>query len=236
MHEFIVSEHLEFDRSQSTCECQCEYDVEYYDIGLYRKYNIEIPQSIISASQKRQAEFLAGRYAAIAALNAMGVYTNQIPIAENRSPIWPIGIKGSIAHTDSKAITIVSNSVFLTEIGVDMEPWISKQVSKEISEEILTPDEHELLHTFDYPFERLLTVCFSAKESVYKAIFGQIKWVTSFKQLETVSITLGEKGMIKIILSEDIVSKLPQKKEYLCTYSNHKNETITRLISPCDRI
>jgi len=47
-------------------------------------------------SLKRLADFSTGRYCAIKALEQLGIQDAIIPIGEDRAPIWPEGIVGSI--------------------------------------------------------------------------------------------------------------------------------------------
>lgn len=236
MKNFIVSEHLEINRDEYTFESQCEYNTEYFHIGLFQEYDIKLPRLIIHASYKRQAEFLAGRYAAKNALNAMGIRCCQVPISKNRSPSWPSGVIGSITHSNQIALSIVGCQNNISNIGVDIEPWFTPDVAREISSEILMPTEHSILKALDYPFERLLTICFSAKESVYKAISFENKPIDNFKQLEVVGFTLGKRGTITICLSEALTENSFIKDEFICDYLIHENETITRLIHRSDRI
>ena len=52
-------------------------------------------------SQKRLSDFATGRYCAMKALEQFGIQDAIIPIGEDRAPIWPEGIVGSISHCDS---------------------------------------------------------------------------------------------------------------------------------------
>ena len=71
-------------------------------------YQIDFPTQLKQAVPKRCAEFLAGRYVAQQALKELTTREYQIPVADDRSPIWPEGIVGSISYTDSQSIAAVA--------------------------------------------------------------------------------------------------------------------------------
>src|SRR4030081_3796126 len=58
-----------------------------------------LPQALRHATQKRQREFLAGRWCAEKALQCLGAGSTHVAMAKDRAPIWPAGVVGSITHT-----------------------------------------------------------------------------------------------------------------------------------------
>src|SRR5260370_12550496 len=67
-----------------------------------------LPQALRYATQKRQREFLAGRWCAEEALQCLGAGSTHVAMAEDRTPIWPDGVVGSITHTDDFAAAAVA--------------------------------------------------------------------------------------------------------------------------------
>ncbi|MDQ3204730.1 MAG: 4'-phosphopantetheinyl transferase, partial [Pseudomonadota bacterium] len=65
----------------------------------FRRSAIEPPASIQRSVAKRQAEFLAGRVCARAALLALEGLDFTPIIGEDRAPVWPAHISGSITHS-----------------------------------------------------------------------------------------------------------------------------------------
>jgi hypothetical protein len=53
----------------------CQFNIENYHIDLYRQFNIDLPEHIQRSVEKRQAEFLAGRYAANVVLHQLGFHS-----------------------------------------------------------------------------------------------------------------------------------------------------------------
>src|SRR5260370_23097329 len=67
-----------------------------------------LPQALRYATQKRQGVLLAGRWCAEEALQCLGAGSTHVAMAEDRTPIWPDGVVGSITHTDDFAAAAVS--------------------------------------------------------------------------------------------------------------------------------
>ncbi|WES70612.1 enterobactin synthase subunit EntD [Superficieibacter sp. HKU1] len=119
---------------------------------------------LAQAGRKRKAEHLAGR---IAAIHALGEYDEKgVPgIGEARQPMWPAGIYGSISHSATTALAVVSRQ----PVGVDIETLFTNQLSDELADSIVDSREQTLLRAAPLPFPLALTVAFSAKESLFKA-------------------------------------------------------------------
>ncbi|TLJ10833.1 enterobactin synthase subunit EntD [Escherichia sp. E3659] len=116
------------------------------------------------AGRKRKAEHLAGRIAAVYALREYD-YKCVPAIGELRQPVWPAGLYGSISHCGTTALAVVSRQ----PIGIDIEEIFSAQTAAELTDNIITHTEHEIITGCDLPFPMALTLAFSAKESAFKA-------------------------------------------------------------------
>ena len=73
-----------------------------------------------SAVNKRQREFAAGRAAAHTAMANLGVPPQAILNGDDRAPIWPEGLTGSITHTRGCAIAIVARNSDVRALGIDV--------------------------------------------------------------------------------------------------------------------
>lgn len=139
------------------------------------RIEVLLPDDLISAAPKRRSEFLAGRICAALALRAAGRPTY---VGRNRrAPVWPPGIAGSISHSDSRAMAVVS--VTHTAIGVDCETIMPEALARKLHTEILSPQE-TVLHPHDMPFASFLTLIFSAKEALYKALSQRLETIPAF--------------------------------------------------------
>ncbi|TGC05103.1 enterobactin synthase subunit EntD [Escherichia sp. E2661] len=117
-----------------------------------------------NAGRKRKAEHLAGRIAAVYELREYG-YKCVPAIGELRQPVWPAEVYGSISHCGTTALAVVSRQ----PIGIDIEEIFSAQTAAELTDNIITHTEHEIITGCDLPFPMALTLAFSAKESAFKA-------------------------------------------------------------------
>jgi 4'-phosphopantetheinyl transferase EntD len=122
---------------------------------------------------KRLAEFSAGRRAARAALRKLGAPECAIPSSTDRAPVWPRGIVGSISHTDTTCVSIVSKSSQWGGLGVDIE--VARPLDGDLVASILVPED---LSSCQNPL--LPTLIFAIKEAVYKAQYPITKLLFGF--------------------------------------------------------
>ncbi|MPY23779.1 4'-phosphopantetheinyl transferase superfamily protein [Shewanella psychropiezotolerans] len=170
------------------------YAASNYDERLFLQYNFKFPSELKGAVPKRCAEFLAGRLVARQALQQLTNEPHQVLSAYDRAPIWPSGIIGSITHTSTQAIAVTAYRRHHQIIGVDLENWIETEVAREISSEIIDSRESELITHSKLEFNQGLTLLFSAKESLYKALYPKVKYFFGFEcaQVNTVDIDTGQ--------------------------------------------
>lgn len=128
------------------------------------------------AIPRRRNEFSAGRDAARAALSQLGMPPTEIG-AQNRVPIWPDGITGSITHSATHCLAAVVKTGDLDAIGVDLEP--SRPAGADLGKDILTLQEQ------DIPEDMVLR-SFAAKEALYKALSKRARRVMSFQEVTLV--------------------------------------------------
>ena len=115
-----------------------------------------------TVADKRSREYSTGRRVARVALARIGVVPGEIP-SEDRRPVWPEGVVGSIGHSRSLAAAVVGPSGAFDGIGIDIE--IENAVSGNTADRLLTPTERAWL-----PAPEWRTMIFAAKEAVYKAV------------------------------------------------------------------
>ncbi|MFH5066854.1 enterobactin synthase subunit EntD [Enterobacter cloacae complex sp. 2024EL-00215] len=121
------------------------------------------------AGRKRKTDHLAGRIAAAHALHALNEHT--LPgIGSGGEPLWPEGISGSITHSGVQAMAIAVRDQHLLT-GIDCEAILPEREAKEIKDGVINAQEETCLLQSGYPFGLALTLTFSAKESVFKALF-----------------------------------------------------------------
>ena len=127
------------------------------------------------AVDKRRAEFLAGRFAALEALRGLGVA--ELPGRnDDGSPRWPAEIVGSITHGAERVLCCVARRSELRGLGIDAERLMSDDVKLELRRRICSPAElvlgAEQLPLL--PENELVSLAFSAKESLYKCLYPAV--------------------------------------------------------------
>lgn len=156
---------------------------------------MERPSEACNWSKKRLSEYLAGRYCAIKALAAIdqgnGLWaTNQLPMGDNHCPQWPRGTVGSISHSHSRAIAIAAHTRDFIALGIDCETALSDSAAAEIAPWVLHPDDLHCKITVPIRYGLLITVIFSAKESLFKALAPGDKNIADFGDfLASVSVS-----------------------------------------------
>ncbi len=139
---------------------------------------------LTAGARKRKAEHLAGRIAAIHALREYGIKT--VPgIGEQRQPLWPHGLFGSISHSATTALAVVSRH----PVGLDIEAIFSPQVAADLTNSIIDNTERQVLLHASLPFPLALTLAFSAKESLYKAFSAQATGLPGFASANITALT-----------------------------------------------
>lgn len=150
-----------------------EYNLAEFSPGLFRQLNIPLDPVVANAVPKRQGEFLAGRLLAMKALGNFGMVSRSIPKSSSGNPIWPQGIRGSITHSNGTVgVWITSNPV---DLGLDIESRITTRQAAAIRRVVLTDAEREMgLGDAD------LTTVFSAKETIFKALYPRVSYRFGF--------------------------------------------------------
>lgn len=136
--------------------------------------------------ESRRLEFICGRLCAQRALQDIGIHDAEVQVAHDGSPIWPTGVVGSISHTDTFAAAAVVSSTELRSIGVDSEKIVERQSVDTIRQECLTTREDAQLQSYlgAYDICVLCTLFFSAKESVWKALYPVTQEFLEFRDVE----------------------------------------------------
>jgi 4'-phosphopantetheinyl transferase EntD len=119
------------------------------------------------AVPKRAREFAAGRLCARRALAEFGIVDVAIEVADDRQPIWPDSMVGSITHTAGFSAAVVAERRMVGALGLDSE--VIGDVNAEIWPRVGVPAETAWLRTLpasQHP--AAMTLIFSAKEAFYK--------------------------------------------------------------------
>jgi enterobactin synthetase component D len=172
----------------------------------FQRSAVEPPPSIQRSVAKRQAEFLAGRICARAALQQLEGSSVIPAIGEDRAPVWPAHICGSITHSTGRAAAIVANKQHWRGLGMDLENLLDNDRAERLSAEILTPAELQRMAAGSREQLGLwVTLTFSVKESLFKALYPIVQKRFYFEHAEVLEWT--EQGQVRLRLLTDLSSE-----------------------------
>lgn len=170
---------------------------------LHIDQELEHPLKIAQARVERKNEYLCGRVLAQAVLNHHFGLDQPITSMHEHLPIWPSHVLGSISHSQNKLIVALSNNAIY--LGIDIEYWVTSEFAQESAHLVLTPSEFNLWKTracefFD--FARYLSLIFSVKESLYKAVYPTAKQYIDFLEASIVDINFENQTLTLNFLPE----------------------------------
>lgn len=216
--------------------CTCNHSWQDYSQTSYAHYGIQKPDELASASAKRHCEYIAGRYCANQAIQRLCHPSNcsdetQVLMQPDHSPLWPKGIVGSISHSDDRAMALIGKADNYAGLGIDCEDLLADLAAREIADLILRPVERKLLFNreldLELEFGGLVTLAFSAKESLFKALSPSVATIKNFHDFAIQNISAN-----KLTLQADkrLNSSWPTAKEFSINYIKQPNSIVTMTV------
>lgn len=136
---------------------------------------------VARAADSRRREFSTGRKLARRLLAEQGIAARSILRDDDRVPIWPPNVTGSISHCRDYAVVAVCDAHACFGLGVDIEP--DEPVKPGVERIVCTEAERRGLGGGDEcdPIRgRRVKLFFSAKEAVYKAFYPRVRTFWNF--------------------------------------------------------
>ncbi|NUG50211.1 4'-phosphopantetheinyl transferase family protein [Acinetobacter lactucae] len=194
---------------------------------LHIDQQLEHPLKIAQAHPKRQQEYLCGRVLAQAVLSHHFGLDQSITSMHEHLPIWPTHILGSISHSQNKLVVALSNNAIY--LGIDIEHWVSSEFAQESAHLILTPSELDLWKSkaaefFD--FARYVSLVFSVKESLYKAIYATAKQYIDFLEASIVDINF-ENQALTLAFTSQIQQRYQLLEQYQAGWAVEQDHIMT---------
>jgi enterobactin synthetase component D len=182
------------------------FDTKQLASDDFQRSAIEPPASIQRSVAKRQAEFLAGRICARAALLQLEGLSFIPAIGEDRAPVWPAHITGSITHSTGRAAAIVANKAHWRGLGMDLENLLDAERAERLAGEILTgPELRRMAAGARDQLAMVVTLTFSVKESLFKALYPIVQKRFYFEHAEVLEWSEG--GEVRLRLLTDLSSE-----------------------------
>src|SRR5882757_10783202 len=164
-----------------------------FALPLSAEARSRLPQALRHATQKRQREFLAGRWCAKQALQGLGAGSTHVAMAEDRAPIWPDGVVGSITHTGNFAAAAVAWAADIAGLGIDSEQIIDPAAARDIAAVCMVNEATLFTAAHGRSFCEFCTFVFSAKEAVFKCLFPHTRKFLEFSDVRITSFDWNRK-------------------------------------------
>ena len=156
------------------------FDAAAFTPASFAAQGMALPASLQGAAPKRLGEFLAGRLAAREALRPFGLAGSTVAIGSAREPLWPEGMEGSISHSQlaGQGVALCGVRPAQGGMGLDLEAWLEADQAAQLWPGIVDEDEWGRLEAgagaVGLDRAQGLTLVFSAKESLFKALYPRV--------------------------------------------------------------
>lgn len=150
---------------------------------------------------KRQAEYLAGRLCARHALAQLSGIQATPSRGADGAPQWPQGTLGSITHSHGWAAAVVGDTSEWLGLGLDVEQIMPTERAERLAGEILTPAERVRLDALppEQQAERI-SLTFSLKESLFKALYPLVLRRFYFQDAELLSVDADNNVRMRLLI------------------------------------
>ncbi|MGC0152590.1 4'-phosphopantetheinyl transferase family protein [Chromobacterium vaccinii] len=173
----------------------------YHDDG-FADFGVAFPDTLRRAVPKRRAEFLAGRRLAREALLRLTGRAADIAIGPQREPLWPDGVRGSISHSGDLAVCLATAAADAL-VGIDVENLLAPSGREAVLRMCTREEELPLLQTSPLGETTALTLLFSAKEALFKALFPRVGSYFDFQAASLRELDPAA-GRLTLTLTEDL--------------------------------
>jgi enterobactin synthetase component D len=207
----------------------CAFSWEHWDSHFVDSMSRFITETLKGAVPQRRAEFIAGRFLAHALLKEKGCSEMVQTLTDRRDPIWPSDYVGSITHSQDRAACIVLSRQDVCGVGLDLEHWMEHLTSRQIGDMVLPfSGERRILGAFSSRFSQQVTLAFSAKESLFKALYPLVRVYWEFHDVIVHDLEGdGENGRLLVALGGPIFSK---QQRFWVYYSADKERVVTAAV------
>ncbi len=188
---------------------------------------LQFPEKINTFHPARTQEFQLGRLCAYEAYYKLtGKELYSLPSGDNREPLWPADVVGSISHTHEWIAAAVARSNVVLGLGIDLEGM--GRAKSDLSRYIT--NEYDLSTHPDFSSEELLTIIFSAKESLYKALFPSVNKFFGFEAAAVTDIDSQNKSFtIRLLMPLTSVFTPGQRSLFTGRYERDHQTCLTAI-------
>lgn len=212
---------------------RARFALDRFSPALFDRLGIPCPTTLVRAAEKRRAEFLAGRAMARAALKTLALPAVEIAIGPDRAPIWPQGVLGSISHARGHCAAIVAPEASPRSqgLGIDIEAYAAPRAQAALVKIALSNTERALLDgKSGFPPDRLATLIFSAKETLFKALYPVVRAHFGFDA--AVLSELPAPDHLTLRLTRSLHPTLREGAAFNLRYVLNEDHLVTWMIAP----
>ncbi|KTB86184.1 4'-phosphopantetheinyl transferase [Pseudomonas syringae pv. syringae PD2766] len=180
--------------------------------GDFARCAVDTPASIQRSVAKRQTEFLAGRLCAREAMRQLDGRLYIPTLGEDRAPVWPGDVCGSITHSTGWAAAVVAHKQQWRGLGLDTENLLSHDRASRLAGEILTAAE--LADMAAGPEDQIalrVTLTFSIKEALFKALYPIVQKRFYFEDAQLLEWSADGRARLRLLI--DLSSEWHANKE-----------------------
>lgn len=193
--------------------------------------SLPCPETLVTAAAKRKTEYLAGRLCAREALRLATGHPVVPGIGDDRAPVWPADSVGSITHGAGWAGALVARRQHYQGLGIDVEQRLTDPRADRLVDQILTPDEKRRLAADPgFGTAHRVTLTFSLKESLFKALFPIVKRRFYFQDAELVSCTTH--GQATLRLRSDLSPQWPRGRTVTAQFTDVGHRILSLVAIP----
>lgn len=206
------------------------YLIDRYSDELFKKEEVVFPDELKGSVKKRRAEYLAGRILAREVLHENGIKNFDVLSNNHRCPIWPNNIVGSISHTSSTVICIGTNIKYYSGIGVDVESVMNNRTMNQIKNLVFDVREMRMLRYSGISIELASTIAFSAKESLFKALYPSVGEYFDFFVVKVINVNLST-GELEFELTSSLSSYLCKGRKFKAYFTRINKYMVLTIVA-----
>lgn len=212
----------------SVSQAGLRYVVDAGQLAGLKAAGIVLPAALANAVLKRQVEFAAGRFCARLALQKQGyAAAATLAVGQHREPLWPAGYIGSISHGDGQAIAVAAASGEWRALGIDIESVLSDEAAQPLVVHLMTAAELAIGINAGLTLAPWLSLVFSAKESLFKALYPFVGRYFDFLDAEVCELDEA-RGSLMLRLLSSLSPQCVKGSQYCISY-RYSNDSIATL-------
>ncbi len=208
--------------------CELRFNSAHFSDDLFALSQLPAPSHLNRSVSKRRAHWLASRYAVRHAMATCGIDDVVLGNHADRSPRWPTGISASLSHTEGRALVVYSEEPRL--LGIDVEQKMSLSTAEEVADTLVSASELSLLRYCRLDFASALTLTFSLKESLYKAVWPRCQQLMDFHQAEVIELD-SRRGVARLRLCESL-TPFVGGRTFIAAFQIQEAEITTLVAAP----